>query len=461
MDTSDTAAAVAVTVQSGDRPPPPERMDVGVPDRPKLAPGVCLRGEMRGTGFADRQWLLERDGGFIQLTELLYRICEHADGQRTLHELAADVGRVIERSVGPGDVRYLIATRLIPLGLIADAVPAGEQSPPVRSPLELNARMKLIGAVTIERFARPLRHLFAPAAIVVLLLLVIGAHVWLYLMHGVNSGLRQLLYHPALLVAVVALTLFSGAVHELGHAAALRYGGGRARGMGVGFYLVFPAFYTDTTESYRLRRAARIRTDLGGFYFHLLFASGVIAAAAISGQSFLLVVALLINLDILRQSIPLVRLDGYWALADLTGVPDLFSQAGPFLRRLLPNRRRAGSTLPPLKRWVAAAFALYLALVVPFLALGLFLVATRLPYAFELARESIHLQLDAFAAARSGGDIAEMASALLQIVLLWLPALGGVYLIFVVARFAIGSAQRNLRRPGRIDPRTQERSETI
>ena len=39
---------------------------------------------------------------------------------------------------------------------------------------------------------------------------------------------------------------------------------------------------------------------------------------------------LLINLDIIRQNVPFARLDGYWALADLTDVPDFSSQMGRF-----------------------------------------------------------------------------------------------------------------------------------
>ena len=45
-----------------------------------LAPGVELVGEMRETGFVDRQWLLRRDGRFVQLTELLYRTAEQVAG---------------------------------------------------------------------------------------------------------------------------------------------------------------------------------------------------------------------------------------------------------------------------------------------------------------------------------------------------------------------------------------------
>jgi putative peptide zinc metalloprotease protein len=108
----------------------------------------------------------------------------------------------------------------------------------------------------------------------------------------------------------------------------------------MGLYLVFPAFFTDVTDGYRLTRAARVRTDLGGVYFHLLFASALIAGTAVTGNQLLLFAALLINIEIGRQFIPFVRLDGYWLLTDLTGVPDFLSQMGPFLRSILPGRQK-------------------------------------------------------------------------------------------------------------------------
>jgi hypothetical protein len=39
-----------------------------IPDRPALAPNVQLIGEMQGTGFVDRQWLVMRNDQFVQVT---------------------------------------------------------------------------------------------------------------------------------------------------------------------------------------------------------------------------------------------------------------------------------------------------------------------------------------------------------------------------------------------------------
>ena len=48
-----------------------------------------------------------------------------------------------------------------------------------------------------------------------------------------------------------------------------------------------------------------------------------------------MLIVVLINLEIVHQLMPFVRLDGYWALADMTGIPDFFSHMGPFLRSLV------------------------------------------------------------------------------------------------------------------------------
>ena len=110
--------------------------------------------------------------------------------------------------------------------------------------------------------------------------------------------------------------------------------------MGAGIYLVWPAFYTDVTDSYRLGRAGRVRTDLGGLYFNAIVAVAVIGVWwATQYDALLLVVATQI-LQMVQQLTPLVRFDGYHVLADVTGVPDLFHRIKPTLLGMLPWRWR-------------------------------------------------------------------------------------------------------------------------
>jgi putative peptide zinc metalloprotease protein len=260
------------------------------------------------------------------------------------------------------------------------------------------------------------------------------AHGWLYSSHGVTAGLYQVIFSPGLVLAVLALLVLSNVVHEFGHATALRYGGGRAREMGVALYLIYPAFYTDTTESYRLGRWARVRTDLGGFYFHLIFASIIVGIYLLLRQEWLLVVVFLIDLDVLYQLVPFVRFDGYWTLADLTGIPDLLSQIGPFVRSMLPFRRFKDQRLPALKLWVRIAFSLYLAITVPVLSVLIALMVSHLPQFVTTMWASAELQARALSSAWRIRDSAAAALAMVQLTLLLLEAVGALYLLASAGR---------------------------
>ncbi|MEO6458593.1 MAG: DUF3105 domain-containing protein [Chloroflexia bacterium] len=418
--------------------------DALVPERPALASGVELVGMMQGTGFTNQQWLVQRNGQFIQITELLYRVAEQIDGRRTLGEIAEELTQSTEWLVSAENVSQIIEAKLLPLGLVvpsAGAAPSGVVSGavPSFSPLSVNMRMKVIGPRAIDPFTRVLQVIFASPVLIPMLVIVAAAHIWMYIanMGLVVAGLMETLYKPGLLLLVLGIVLAAAVVHEFGHASALRYGGGKVRAMGAGLYLIYPAFYTDVTDGYRLGRGARVRTDLGGVYFHLIFAAGLIAIAFLSGQYFLLVAVVLINSDVVRQFIPFVRLDGYWMLTDLTGVPDFFTQMGPFLRSVLPLRAGQGDKLPELTPWVRAVFLLFTVLTVPALAILVFLMVTNLPSFVAASWDSLLSQFEQLSLAFSGGNILGIALLFTQVLLLALPLLGTVFILFTLGRGAL------------------------
>ena len=91
--------------------------------------------------------------------------------------------------------------------------------------------------------------------------------------------------------------------------------------MGAGLYLVWPAFYTDVTDSYRLGRAGRIRTDLGGLYFNAIVVVLTFVWWWATGWEALLLLVATQVLQMVQQLLPLLRFDGYHVLADLAGRP--------------------------------------------------------------------------------------------------------------------------------------------
>ena len=155
----------------------------------------------------------------------------------------------------------------------------------------------------------------------------------------------------------------------MGHAAACHYGGARPGVIGVGVYLVFPAFFTNVTDSYRLGRAGRLRTDLGGLYFNVWCVLALGGSYLITGNGLFLLALLLMQIEMVQQLIPTVRFDGYFVLADLAGVPDLFARVRPVLLSLLPGRPadpRVTELRPKTRRLVTV----WVFVVVPTLAIG-------------------------------------------------------------------------------------------
>jgi outer membrane lipoprotein-sorting protein len=411
-----------------------------VPERPALAPGVELVGEMQGTGFTDRQWLIVRDGRFIQLTEILYRIAELADGRRNWQEIAAGVTQSTDWTVSADNVRHLILAKLMPLGLIAAAdglaasreASAGESR--ARSPLLVNMRLKALSSRIIDPITEVLQVLFARLVLIPILVAVALAHWWLYQVHGVAASVSDALYTPGGLILILGLVILAGIFHEFGHASALRYGGGKVRGMGVGLYLVYPTFYTDVTDSYRLGRWARVRTDLGGVYFHMIFTLGLIIFSAVSGWDLPSFAVLLIDLQVVCQFLPFVRFDGYWMLADLTGIPDLFSLTGPFLRGWLSVPGWSGSKLPGLRTWVKIVFALYIVTTIPLLAYLYYLMIWRLPRLLTRTYEALTIQTRMLPNALRRGEFLTLVLSGTQLLLLSLSILGTLYIIYGLVR---------------------------
>src|SRR5919112_1605268 len=133
--------------------------------------------------------------------------------------------------------------------------------------------------------------------------------------------------------------------------------------MGVGLYLVWPAFYCDVTDAYRLNRTGRLRTDLGGVYFNAIFAllAGVVYFA--TGEEAALLAAVVQHVIMLQQLMPLLRFDGYYVLTDLTGVPDILERIKPIFRSLVRGRRHEPKVME-LKPWVRFAVTAYLILLI-------------------------------------------------------------------------------------------------
>jgi putative peptide zinc metalloprotease protein len=377
----------------------------------------------------------------IQLAPLLYLMAELADGKRTNEEIAAATSEAIKRGVSADNVRQLIDERLRPLGVIAGAdgsEPELEKADPL---LALKLRAALVPERVVNAITKVFKPLFFPPVVLAVLAGLGALDVWLFAYHGIAQSLREVLYSPALLMMMLGLVILSAAFHECGHATACAYGGARPGVMGAGLYIVWPAFYTDVTDAYRLGKGGRLRTDLGGVYFNVIFMLATAGAYGITGYEPLLLIIPFMHLEILHQFLPFIRLDGYYIVSDLTGVPDMFARIRPTLASLIPWRK-ASDRVTELKPWVRFAVTAYVFTVVPLLLFLFGMMLINAPRVFSTAYDSFFVQYHKVQHGFNGGSAANGAIGIFQMLILLLPALGIVATFWMISkrgtRFVLG-----------------------
>ncbi len=231
--------------------------------------------------------------------------------------------------------------------------------------LGLHYRRDLFAAKTLAPLARALQFFFARPLALVLMTVVAAVHVLAY---------RQIGFPPQVDMSTVTVPLLAGillisvGVHELGHLAACQRWQCPHGPLGFGLYFFMPVFYVDVTAAWRLSRHQRAVVDLGGIYLQLLCVPLFWVGFLVTHNPTFLCAILMTDILILGNLDPLMKLDGYWLLSDLTGVPNLHTRAGEGIRSAVlwllwrlgwrSDRTQASSfnQWSPKVRWVMFAY---------------------------------------------------------------------------------------------------------
>jgi putative peptide zinc metalloprotease protein len=408
---------------------------------PKLADGIELIGEYEDSGYKEPPAIARRaDGQVIQLPKLLYFVAESADGKRSYAQIAERVTEATGRGVSGDDIRFLVNEKLRPLGVLVQADGSSPQVQKADPMLALKFRAALVPEGAVRAITTVFYPLFFSPVILAALAGLAAVDVWLFFFHGIAQPARELVYNPLLLLMIFGLIVLGTALHEVGHATAARYGGAKPGVMGAGVYIVWPAFYTDVTDAYRLDRKGRLRTDFGGVYFNVLFALATTGAYFLTSFEPLLIVVLIQHFQILQQLLPLLRLDGYYILSDLTGVPDLFMRLKPTLTSLIPGKK--DESADQLKPWVRVVVTGWVIVLIPVLFFIFGFMVINAPRIFATAWDSFLVHYDQASDAFGGGKALSGVVSSGQMVMLALPAAGITYSSSRAGSKALGGGWR-------------------
>ncbi|MST31996.1 hypothetical protein GHK86_04555, partial [Acidimicrobiaceae bacterium USS-CC1] len=426
----------------------------------RLATGTELLGAWQGSAYASQPCLIKRrDGQVLRVSQLIYAVAaalsesedlhivfpaEEGAESADLHELAARVASRSSRDVDASNVAFLLQTKLAPLGVL-DWGQAPQQLPRPQAVLALRLRFKVVPERLHRRVTSTLTFLFWPPLVVTALLALAGGDIWLAVARGHSAFVATgaVLDHPALILAVTAMTVFAAMIHETGHAAGTRAGGATPGVMGAGIYLAWPVFYTDISDSYRLSRGGRLRADLGGVYFNVLTLLAAIAAYGATRWSPLLVFVAVTHLEVLTQFLPFVRLDGYWVVSDLVGVPNLFAYLGPVVARLTRAETPASrARLAEIRPWARRVISGWVAATTVVLGVELLIVGWLGPRLVTQAVEAMIGRARLLGLAVSAGRPVIAVVDLFDLVFLAVPAAGLLYMGALLTGRAVGAVRR-------------------
>lgn len=157
----------------------------------------------------------------------------------------------------------------------------------------------------------------------------------------VLAGLEEYLLHNPLVGAGLYLAVFTHvALHELGHGTTCKHFGGMVPRMGVMFYLASFIFFCDTTASLNFTsKRQRILVSLGGPLVSVaVFGAGLWGAGHWSGtdsvwEKFFVGLSLFNLIVLVMNFNPLLKMDAYYMLLDLTGISNLRERSFRFLRQ--------------------------------------------------------------------------------------------------------------------------------
>ncbi|MDQ3712769.1 MAG: hypothetical protein M3388_11205 [Acidobacteriota bacterium] len=217
---------------------------------------------------------------------------------------------------------------------------------------------EIIPSSVVNRIAKHFSLMFHPV-IFGLAFILIFAGILINIRADTLSNSVSAIQSPGDLWIGYLLFLFSIIAHEFGHAAASAKYGAAPSGIGFTIYLVFPAFYSDVTSSWKLKSRQRAIVGLGGMYFQLLVAAYYTILNSIAAAGFFKVAISMIFINCLLNLNPFFKFDGFWILSDLLGVVNLSRQPKRFALFLYHRLRKAETPSLPWSGWVSALVGIY------------------------------------------------------------------------------------------------------
>ena len=129
-------------------------------------------------------------------------------------------------------------------------------------------------------------------------------------------------------ITIYVVFLLTVCLHEMGHGIVCKYNGGKVGTVGLMLILFSPAMYCDISGVRMMHdKKKQIMASAAGIYVNLFF-TGLTSIIFVIKPYPLVAAFIVLNVTtIISNSIPVVRLDGYWMLSFATGITNLYKRS--------------------------------------------------------------------------------------------------------------------------------------
>lgn len=287
------------------------------------------------------------------ISEKLRKILLLLDGKRSTREVAHIMSSEKCPAISYKQIQQIISDFLWKNGLIEQVDSSDLPNKPALSPEKKNRsfhftlKVPLISPRMAAKVAKKLTWFFDPFVVIMGLIAVCSAHLAVYLewfLPRPNAPLE-----PSQLFVIFLMVVVTVLFHELGHATACHAYGTNHGAIGFCLYLIFPAFYVDLSNTWRLRCRQRAIIDVAGMYFQLLVTVPLFCLYVLTGTPYYAHVIYAIDLMVLLSLNPIFKFDGYWLLVDLSGIVNLHKKVTRVVKEIVLSSLGIAKEMPTLQ----------------------------------------------------------------------------------------------------------------
>jgi putative peptide zinc metalloprotease protein len=325
-------------------------------DNLKLKSGIEIK--EFDTSNEETEYLVTYKEKYWKISQYMYDIMMLIDGQNSLKDIAAKMSQKLGAEITEENIKNAVDKFPVQRGLI-EGTEDSSGSKSVGIGRLLWMKIPILKASFIKRL-KFLTFMFKPSVFKAMWIFIIACIA--FGAYKTKINLNSFRFDNVNYLYVMIIMGIGTWIHEFGHSTAcLRYNLVPAK-IGFAFYFTFPVLYSDVSCSWRLKRRQRVLVDIGGVYFELIYLSLLFITGTIFNINVFMFTAVIGFLAMQSNLNPIIKMDAYWVISDLLGVPNLHAVSSQFMNngiiKLLGGKPKTTIDIAKKEKFFFAAYSI-------------------------------------------------------------------------------------------------------